>query len=169
MRRTTRTAAVLSFFLALMGCHPAALVVPSYVQSVGVSTFENNTSYYGFDTIITQETVRQFQIDGRLPLEDPARADLVVKAVIQQYMEQPIFFDNKTNEVLQYQLSVVYDLAAIDRRENKMFIEDKGRNHSVYYYTAQYTGAISQTKDQAVSQLASEIGQSIVRRVLQGY
>jgi hypothetical protein len=84
-------------------------------------------------------------------------------------MEQPIFFDNKTNEVLQYQLSIVYDLAAIDRRENKMFIEDKNHNHSVYYYTAQYTGAISQTKDQAISQLAAEIGQSIVRRVLQGY
>ena len=155
--------------MTLAGCHPAALVVPSYIQSVGVSTFENNTSYYGLDTALTQATVRQFQIDGRLPVEDPVRADLVVKAIVQQYIEQPIFFDTKTNNVLQYQISVVYDLAAVDRRENKIFIEDKTKNHSVYYYTPEYTGAISQTKDAAVSQLSEEIGRAIVRRVLQGY
>ncbi len=157
------------FGAGLTGCHPAALVVPSYVQSVGVSTFENSTSYYGLDTVLTQATVRQIQIDGRLPLENPERADLVVKAVIREYVEQPIFFDTKTNNVLQYQITVVYDLAAIDRRENKIFIEDKNRRHSVYYYTPQYTGAISQTKDDSVSQLADEVGRSIVRRVLQGY
>jgi hypothetical protein len=159
------------FFLStlLTGCHPAVLVVPSYIQSVGVSTFENRTSYYGFDTILTSRTIHQFQVDGRLPLEDPERADLVVKAVLQQYLEQPIFFDPKTNNVLQYEISVVYDLTAFDRRENKTFIEDKDKRRSIYYYTAQYTGAIQQSKDDAVSQLAEEVGRSIVRRVLQGY
>ncbi|HEY5038282.1 MAG TPA: LPS assembly lipoprotein LptE, partial [bacterium] len=80
-----------------------------------------------------------------------------------------IFFDPKTNVVLQYQLSVVYDIAAVDQREKKTFSEDVGRTSSVYYYTPQYVGAASETKDQAISRMAGDIAQSIVRRVLEGF
>ncbi len=55
----------------LAGCHPAALVIPSYIQTVGVQLFDNRTSYYGLDTLFTAATIRQFQIDGRLPIADP--------------------------------------------------------------------------------------------------
>lgn len=153
----------------LMGCHPAVVVVPSYIQSIGVQTAENRTSYYGLETGLTQNAIQQFQIDGRIPLAEPERADLVVKLIIQQFLITPIFFDPKTNNVLQYQLTLTYDMTVIDVKENKTFIEDKGRQHSIYYYTPQYTGAINQTQDQATEQLLLETGQQIVQRVLEGF
>jgi hypothetical protein len=153
----------------LVGCHPAALVVPSYIQSVGVDVVKNQTSYFGMDTILTQALIRQFQMDGRLPLEDPDKADLKVQIVLRQYNEEPQFFDPKTNYVLQYRIYFVYDLAAVDEREKKTFVEDTGKIHSFYYYTPQYTGAPSETKDQAISQLADDMSHTIVRRVLEGY
>ncbi len=155
--------------LSMLGCHPAALVVPSYLQSVGVYLFENKTSYFGLDTLFTQATIRQFQQDGRLPLVDSDKADLVVKAVIREYIQEPQMYDPKTNYVLQYRLSVVYDLAAVDQQEKKTFVEDNGRIHSIYFYTPQYIGAPSETMDQAVSQLADDAAHTIVRRVLEGY
>jgi hypothetical protein len=151
------------------GCHPAALVIPSYIQSVGVQLFDNRTSYFGLETLFTQTTIREFQMDGRLPLEDPDKADLLVKVVIRQYDKVPVFNDPKTNAVLQYRLSITYDLAAVDQKEKKTFVEDNGKIHSYYYYTPQYNGAINQTEDQAVSQLASDMSHTIVRRVLEGY
>ncbi|HJT23556.1 MAG TPA: LPS assembly lipoprotein LptE, partial [bacterium] len=104
---------ITGLLVSMLGCHPAALIVPSYIQSVGVSLFENKTSYFGLDTLFTQAAIRQFQEDGRLPLVDSDKADLVVKAVIRQYVQEPQMYDPKTNYVLQYRLSVVYDLAAV--------------------------------------------------------
>ncbi len=155
--------------VSMLGCHPAALIVPSYLQNVGVSLFENKTSYFGLDTLFTKATIRQFQQDGRLPLVDSDKADLVVKAVIREYIQEPQMYDPKTNYVLQYRLSVVYDLAAVDEQEKKSFVEDTGRVHSIYFYTPQYTGAPSETMDQAVSQLADDTAYTIVRKVLEGY
>ncbi len=155
--------------VCVMGCHPAVVVVPSYIQSIGVDTTQNRTSYYGLEALLTQNTVEQLQLDGRIPVESPEQADLVIKLTIQQFLINPIFFDPKTNNVLQYQLTLTYDMTVFDKKENKTFIEDKGRQHSVYYYTPQYTGAINQTQDQATAQMMVETGQSIVQRVLEGF
>jgi hypothetical protein len=160
---------ITSLLLSLLGCHPAALIVPSYIQNVGVALFENKTSYYGLDTIFTQATILQFQEDGRLPLVDSNQADLVVKATIRQFVIEPQMYDPNTNYVQQYRLSIVYDLAAVDEQEKKAFVEDTGKIHSIFYYTPQYTGAPSETQDQAVSQLAADTALIIVRRVLEGF
>lgn len=170
MKKTLIRFSVMIFLAAgLVGCHPAVVVVPSYIQSIGVETAENRTSYYGLETGLTQNTIQQLQIDGRIPIADPDRADLVIHLIIQQFLITPIFFDPKTNNVLQYQLTLTYDMTVLDKKENKTFIEDKGRQHSVYYYTPQYTGAINQTQDQATAQMMLETGQLIVQRVLEGF
>ncbi len=91
-----------------------------------------------------------------------------MKVVIKQYIKEPVFYDPKTNYVLQYRLSIVYDLAAVDQREKKTFLEDDGKIHSVFYYTPQYIGAITQTEDQALAQLSGDFALVLVRRVLEG-
>ncbi|HUO58090.1 MAG TPA: LPS assembly lipoprotein LptE [bacterium] len=153
----------------LSGCHPAALIVPSYIQSVGVETVQNQTSYYGLETALTQATIRQFQVDGRLPLDTPDKSDMVVKVIIKRYVEEPILYDPKTNYVLQYRLSIVYDLASVDQKERKTFSEDSERTQSVFYYTPQYNGAATETKEQAQARLEDDTSRAIVRRVLEGY
>jgi hypothetical protein len=153
---------------AVIGCHPAAMVIPSYIRTVGVEVFKNQTSYSGLETTITQNLIQQFQIDGRLAIENPEKADLVVRGVVRKYIIEPILFDPKTNIVLQYRLSVVYDLAALDQQEKKTLFEDSQRIHSIFYYTPEYVGAIQQTQEQALTQLAREMACSSVRRVLEG-
>ncbi len=152
-----------------MGCRPAVLIVPSYIKTVGVDPVDNRTSEYGLDTDLTASLIRNFQYDGRLGIENPDKADLRVKVTIRQYIEQPIYFDPKTNVVLQYQISVIYDLAALDTQENKTFMEDAQKNHSIIYYTPNYAGAVPETKPQAVARLEDELARLIVRRVLEGY
>ncbi len=151
----------------MTGCHPAALVVPSYIQSVGVALVDNRTSYYGLDTIFTQAIIHQFQIDGRLPVVDPDKADMVVKMTLRQYVQEPQMYATN-NYVLEYRLSVVYDLAAVDEQEKKTFVEDDNKIHSYFFYTPQYTGAPNMTMDQAVTQLAGDTAYVVVRRVLEG-
>ncbi len=144
----------------LAGCHPAELIVPSYIQTVGVELVQNQTSYFGLDTMMTftEDITQQFQIDGRLPIDDPERSDLVVRVIIRKYTEDPMFYDPKTNNVLQYRLSITYDLASLDKREKKTFLEDKNVIHSVFYYTPDFSGAITETKEQAQARLMARYG-----------
>src|SRR6185436_19367515 len=93
----SRALGAASLILALDGCQPAVLVVPSYIKSVGIEVFQNKTSQYGLDTMLTDQLIRQFQVDGRLPLEDVNSADLIVKAVVTRYVEEPMLYDPKTN------------------------------------------------------------------------
>lgn len=153
----------------LSGCHPAELVIPSYIHTVGVEPVKNQTSYFGLDTTFTEDLIRQFQVDARLTVDDPTKSDMVVKIVIRQYTINPIYFDPKTNLVLQYQLTMVYDIAAIDQVEKKTLMEDTGKQHSVYYYTPQYVGAITETQDQAAARMIDEATQLTVRQVLEGF
>jgi hypothetical protein len=156
------------FPMFVIGCHPAVMVIPSYIRTVGVEVFKNQTSYFGLETAITQDMIQQFQIDGRLAIDNPEKADLVVRGVIRKYIIEPILFDPKTNVVLQYRLSVIYDLAAVDQQEKKTLFEENQRIHSIFYYTPDYSGAIQQTQDQALAQLAKDMAYSSVRRVLEG-
>jgi hypothetical protein len=167
-RFARRLGAAVVGLVFLAGCHPAALIIPSYIQSVGVQLVDNRTSYYGLETVFTQAIIRQFQVDGRIPVAPPDQSDLLVKVLIKQFNIDPLFYDPTTSYVLQYRISVVYDLAAVDQREKKTFLEDTGKIHSYYYYTPQYVGAISQTQDQAITALADDTALTLVRRVLEG-
>lgn len=145
------------------------MVIPSYVQNVGVSLFENRTSFFGLETSLTQATIRAFQIDGRLPVEDSTRSDLQVQVIIRRFVEEPLLYGTQTNDVLQYRVSIVYDLASIDTREKKTLQEDHEKIASVFYYTPQYSKAIPETRDQALARLADDFGRLVVRRVLEGH
>ncbi|HVM32781.1 MAG TPA: LPS assembly lipoprotein LptE [bacterium] len=150
------------------GCTPSVMIVPSYIQNVGVALVQNQTSQYGLDTLFTQQLIQGFQTDGRLPIANPDRADLVVQVTIKKYDAIPILFDPKTNNVLQYRLSLTYDMVAQDKRLNKILVEDKDKVRSYFYYTTLYTGAISYTDTQALSNLADDLSHAIIRRVLEG-
>ncbi len=158
-----------AILLGLSGCRPAVLVIPSYIKTVGVDRVDNRTSWFALDTQVKEAILRNFQLDGRVGIEDADKADLVVKVIIREFREDPIFYDPKTNAVQQYQETLVYDIAAVDTQEKKTFLEDNGKNHSIYYYTNYYPGAIQQTRDQAIAQLEDEMARLIVRRVLEGY
>ncbi len=152
----------------LGGCAPAVMIVPSYIQSVGVSPVQNETSEYGLDTLMTSQLIQAFQVDGRIPISNPAGADLVVNLDIKKFDEIPMLFDPKTNLVLQYRITITYDLDAIDQKQKRTLVEDKDKIHSYFYYTSQYVGAITQTDPQAQAQMAEELCRTLVRRVLEG-
>lgn len=144
------------------------MIIPSYIKSVGVAPTENKTSWFGLDTAMTQNLIQQFQLDGRVGIEDPDRSDMVVKVIIKKYSETPQVQDPKTNAVLQYLDSLEYDVVVLDHVESKTLAEYPDLTDSVFYYTTYNLGAIPQTRDQALQQLEQDMARLIVRRVLEG-
>jgi hypothetical protein len=150
------------------GCRPAAVILPPHIKSVAVDTVENLTSTYGLEARLTQSTVLQFQQDGRLAVTGPGQSDLSVKIVVKKYLKECILTDTATNRPTQYRLSITYDLTGKDQVDKKTLLEAAGLTQSVLYYTPDFTGAIAETEDQALSRLAEDLSRTVARRVIQG-
>jgi hypothetical protein len=172
LERFSKTSVLLfSFALmlaGLLGCHPATIILPPHIHTVGLAVVENQTSQYGLEALFTQKVMRQFQTDGRFSLVSDNQSDLVVKLVIRKYEKDILLTDTATNRPQQYRLSVQYDLTATDQIDQRPLFEDKGRVRSVLFYTADYPGAIVETEDQALTRLSEDLALSLVRRVIEG-
>jgi hypothetical protein len=158
---------VLSCVAALGGCHPAALVLPPHLKTVGVSTFENKTSTYGLESLLTDQTILQFRQDGRLDYVSENKADLLVKATVTRYLKESILTDTATNRPKQYRLSVTYQLKAVDQVDGRTLFDLNDQARSVLYYTSDFPGALAETEEQAQIRLAEDTARAIVRKTLE--
>ena len=152
----------------LFGCHPATIILPPHIHTVGLGIVNNRTSQYGLESLCTQQVLQELQADGRLRVDSDKSADLVVQLDIRQYQKEVLLTDPATNRPQQYRLSIQYDLTATDKIDQRPLFEDKGRVRSVLYYTSDYQGAIVESEDQAILRLAQDLARSLVRRVIQG-
>jgi hypothetical protein len=152
----------------ILGCHPATIILPPHIHTIGLSVIENHTSQYGLESVCTQQILQELQADGRLLVVSDKSADLVLKMSIRQYQRDIILTNTTNNRPEQYRLSVVYNLTAIDQIDQKPLFEDNGRVRSVLFCTADYPGAIVETEDQALLRMAQDLAHSLVRRVIQG-
>jgi hypothetical protein len=157
------------FVLGIIGCSPQILALPSHIHTVGVAVFQNQTSRYGLETELTSDIIQQFQVDGRLSVVSPSKADLLVKGRILYYSRDPILYNTTNNLVLQYRLVFTYDVEAIDQTDGRSLFEEKNQMGTIFYYTNNEPGAITQTQDQAENQLMQETAQIIVHKILLGY
>jgi len=164
----SRTFLAIVCLVVLTGCRPAVVILPPHLKTVAVATFGNRTTNYGLESLLTNQTIRQFQQDGRLSVVSEDSADLLIKAEIRQYNDDVILVDPTTNRPKQYRLTVVYNLTAVDQVDQRALFDETNLAQTVLYYTADFPGAVSMTEDQAREQLAQDLGLSIVRRTIEG-
>ena len=76
--------------LAVAGCQFTSRIrtLPEEVQSVYVPMFINTTYQPGLEELATRATVEAFLADGRLQVSSPAKADVLVQGIIQEYKDQ---------------------------------------------------------------------------------
>ena len=102
MRRFRALACLLlavSLTAALAGCGYALVgkgsVLPKYVESVAINSFENRTDQPEIEQRVTEEVSREFSQRGRYRIvSDPQAADVVLDGAIQSWQTRPIQFSS---------------------------------------------------------------------------
>ncbi len=103
--RRSRSAAVglpvllLLVLPVLSGCGYALVgrgsVLPKYVKTVAINSFENRTTRPEIEQRVTEEVAREFSQRGRYRIvSDPKSADVVLDGAIQSWRTRPIQFSS---------------------------------------------------------------------------
>ena len=158
---------LLGYIFILVGCHPAAVVLPPHIRTVGISNVENRTSTYGLDSLLTEQTIREFRQDGRLDYVPEGKADLLVNVTVTRYLKESILTDTATNRPKQYRLSITYQLKGVDQVDGRTLFDLTDQGRGVLYYTADFPGALVETEEQAQARLVEDLARAIVRRTLE--
>lgn len=150
------------------GCAGVPLVrtLPDYVRSVYVPMAKNNTYEPGLEEVLTNFTIDEFLADGRLRVEEKARADVTVRIEIEGYDGIPITFARD-------------DFAAFSRvtAEAKIEVIDNltGQTLAVfrdvkasYGYISDPRRVIEETEPQVKEEVLRNLAAVIVRQVLTG-
>lgn len=159
----------LSIIFIICGCglYNPQPDLPSYISSIAVPVFVNQTDKLGIEQYVTQRTIDEFLSDGKVSILDDVKADAVVKCTIYKYILTPIMFD--VNQVpMQYRLRIYISLLFFDNKNQVQLWEEKSIWEETTYYTANNLGMPIEDEILARNRVLDQIAKRIVLRVIYG-
>ncbi len=141
--------------------------LPSYISSIAVPIFINQTDKLNIEQYVTQKTIEEFLSDGKVSILDEVKADAVVKCTIYKYILTPILFD--VNQIpMQYRLRIYVSLIFFDNKNQVQLWEEKGIWEETTYYVANNLGMQVEDEVIARNRVLDQIAKRIVLRVVYG-
>lgn len=151
------------------GCAGRAYHIPTHLQTAAVAPVENRTTEYGLERELREALIRELQARGGLSLAPENSADLLLRVRVTGYREEPILLDEATNRVLQYRLSLDYDWEWLDRAAGEAGFSESKKTRSLFYYTPDYTGAVTETEEEARKRLAEDFARTVWNSVWESF
>ncbi|MFH1784007.1 MAG: LPS assembly lipoprotein LptE [bacterium] len=155
--------------LVLGGCgYTPAPILPDYIKSIAVHTFENSTIQYGIEEKLSISTTDEFLRDGRLDIGKREDAEGLLTGTITQYVLEPVSYDEQ-DIIEEYKLWITVDLVFTDLVSNTVLWDEAGMEGSVNYFVTSRAGELVETEDEAQDRLVEELAEDIVRRTIDGW
>lgn len=107
---------LLTFFLS---CSPVIGVSPEHIKKIYVKPFYNSTSEAGLEVEFTNAVIEEILRDGRVcPVNTNEESDVILIAVIKQYIVQEVFTFANNNFSSPYEIIIVVDVSLFDKNKN---------------------------------------------------
>lgn len=178
--------------LSSCGDMPIKKNLPDSIRKVFIPTFENKANQPGIESLLTQKTVQNFIVDGRLQVVAKEQADAELIGTIQRY--DRLVLTRDANQVpQQYKLQVAVDLDFVDLKSGKQDalwttrqlisltpgVEpskddfDSTNTHSLREFTTYYVlnvaGVPPEDEPAALDRLLEQMARRVVGRTLDGF
>lgn len=125
------------------------------IKTIAIAEFENNTTEYGIDILVTDQVNESFVQNNALKVVPESQADIVLKGIISSYSHDPYTYD-QSEAVQEYICRITLKIKIEYTDSEKILWEDE--NLSDY---GVYSIPDSQTQDEgneiAIKKLADEI------------
>ncbi len=157
-------------FVFWFGCgYTQKVVMPNNIKTIAVPTFadeiptkERYAYRPGLEIELTNAIRDRFIFDGNLKVVDEKDADAVLKGGIISYNQEALRYD-RLESVQEYRLYLVVRFKLIDRKTDKVIIEESSfSGRTEYYPTLSTTDSSRITANSAVTDLARNIVDRIV-------
>ena len=149
--------------------------LPDYVQTIGVPVFQNKTSGFAVEQVVTDAVVRELRRRTKLEVVPrESNVDAVLAGTVTGLNVVPVGFspDGRANR---YQLMMTADVALLDARARKVIYENSA---FVYHedYDLDFGGTAPENasvffdrQTEATDELAQNFAEAMVTAVLEGF
>jgi len=125
------------------------------LKSIAIPVFENKTTEYGLDDLLTQEVTQLFLDDNSLKIVPEAEADVILYGAISSYSHEPYTFD-VSESVQEYICELNLNIKIQYTDSDKILWEDENlSDYGVYSIIDGQTQ--SDGNQEAIEKLAVEI------------
>ena len=142
--------------------------LPSHIQTIAVSIFENRTLQPNVDSIITRAVVQAFATDGRLRVVRRADADALLEGQIVGYSVGAIAYDQSLN-IQAYRLTVTLSLTMRDLRRNTLLLNQAPVSEQADFRVAGSVATTIDLEESALTRAADVIARNIVSYAIQRF
>jgi len=165
---------LLGLLLSGLGCgyHTAgqASRLPADLHTVAIPTFENSTSAYHIEQVLTEAVVREFlaRTHYRVVSRDDGHADAVLHGTVLKIQIYPVTVDAVTGRATSGMVAVTTKVSLSDRH-GKVLYNNPSYAFQEPYQISREPSSFFQEETPALRRLASEFARTLVSNVLEAY
>lgn len=162
---------VLVAFCFLSSCgYTHQVQLPSGIKTIAVPTFKNEIppkeqfAYRpGLEIELTSAIIDRFLFDGNLKVVEESKADAVLEGAIISYAQEGLRFD-RLESVEEYRLFLVVRFKLVDRRTNKVIMEEPNFSGRAEFFVSRSPAAVRRT---SANSAVFDIARRLVDRIIE--
>ena len=154
----------------LPGCgYTLKSAVPSYIHTLAIPVFQNNTVQFGLADQVTQALVNRFLGNGSLHIVSERDADAVLRGTITDYRNQ-VFGYTLEEKATEYEVILTAQIVFRDQvKKRDLWKEDAFSVRTTYNVSPVGATGEARTEADAQQEVANKLADQIVSRTIQGW
>lgn len=159
----------LAVLAILTGCrYTFSPNLPPGIESVAVPTITNNTFEYGIEQELTGAIIEELLTNSPLTVTSEERADSLLLISITSYRTRAIAYD-VAEEVKKRELVVELEVVFRDLDAKRDLWRDTSLDERVTYYDIKTAGGVTETEEEAYTELVDLLAHRVVDRIVEGW
>ena len=158
---------------ALLVCSPGcgytvSSVLPSYIRTVAIPTFANNTVEHGLADDVTQALINSFLADRHLKLERERDADAVLRGTVLSYKNR-VYAYTSQEVATQYEILLTVKVSLQDQVKNREIWKEDALTVRTTYNVVPVGAEAAKTETDGRRDVIQKLADQIVSRTVQGW
>jgi outer membrane lipopolysaccharide assembly protein LptE/RlpB len=151
------------------GCgYTVSSVLPSYIRTIAIPTFANNTVEHGLADDITQALINSFLADRRLRLERERDADAVLRGTVLSYRNR-VYAYTSQEVATQYEILLTVKVSLRDQVKNREIWKEDALTIRTTYNVVPVGSEAARTEADGRREVIQKLADQIVSRTVQGW
>ena len=151
------------------GCgYTVSSVLPSYLHTIAIPTFANNTVEHGLADDVTQALVNSFLADRRLGSERERDADTVLRGTVLSYRNR-VYAYTAQEVATQYEILLTVKVSLRDQVKNREIWKEDALTVRTTYNVVPVGSEAAKTETDGRRDVIQKLADQIVSRTVQGW
>ncbi len=144
--------------------------IPERVRTIAIPTFQNATTEYKIEQLLTRAVVREFLARTRYQVvSDEAAADATLSATVLNFTDFPVNYDPSTGRASTVQTVTQMHVILWDRQSGQRLYENPNMEFRELYEVSINPEAYFEERQAAIARASDTMARDLVSAILEGF